>query len=58
MFKNGCETQANITPFRFNRIFEKVMYNRLKAYLYKQGIFVNHSMASAIIIPLNMPFLT
>ena len=27
----------------FNRIFKKLMYNRLKAYLYKQGIFVNHS---------------
>ena len=62
VYKDDDETDpANYRPIsllsNYNHIFEKIMFNRLKAFIDKKKFFIDRSMVSEIKIPLSMQYL-
>ena len=62
VFKDDDETDpTNYRPIsllsNYNRIFEKIMFNRLKAFIDKMKFFTDRSMVFEINVPLNMLYL-
>jgi len=61
IYKTGDELECgNYRPIsllsNINRLFEKLMFNRVKAFITKHDIYAHHSMDFVKITPLNMHF--